>query len=67
MKEEFGDKNFLLKERLKLTRGHNPRKNQSSVISVNDPLQVMGTSNERFHQNSMKTARGVEETKHTGS
>ena len=51
---------------LKLTKGHNSGKKQSSVTSVQyDPLQVMATITGRFHYNPLRTARGVAETRLT--
>ena len=48
-----------------MTKDHNPSEIQSSMALVQyHRLQVMGTTIERFHQNPMKTARGLE-TKHT--
>lgn len=49
----IGDK-IILVTMVKLTKGYNPSKIQSSVTSVKySPLQVMGTTTERFHQNQI--------------
>ena len=48
----------------KLLKGHNSRKNQSSMISIQYAhLQVMGTITGKFHQNRLKTVGGVAETR----
>ena len=48
----------------KLLNGYNSSKNQLSIASIRyDHLQVMGTLTGKFHQNSLKTVRGVAETR----
>ena len=48
----------------KLLKGHNFGKNHSSMTSIKYAhLQVMGTITGKFHQNLLKTVRGVAETR----
>ena len=48
----------------KLLKGHNSGKSQSSMTSIKYAhLQVMGTIIGKFHQNPLKTAGGVAETR----
>ena len=48
----------------KMLKGHNSGKNQLSMTSIRyDHLQVMGTITRKFHQNPLKTERGVAETR----
>ena len=48
----------------KLLKGHNSGKNQSSMTSIKyAQFQVKGTITGKFHQNPLKTVRGVAETR----
>ena len=48
----------------KLLKGNNSNKNQSSMTSIKYAhLQVMATISGKFHQNPLKTVRGVAETR----
>ena len=48
----------------KLLKGHNSGNNQLSITSIKYALfQVMGTITGKFHQNLLKTVRGVADTK----
>ena len=47
-----------------MVKGHNSGKKQSCVTFIYyDPLQVMGTITGKFHQNPLKTAGGVVDTR----
>ena len=57
----FAETRFIIE---KLLKGHNSNKDQLSMTSIKyDHLQVMGTITEKFHQNPLKNAGGVDDTR----